>query len=61
MARPRIYSEEERKQRKRDYDLRYQNERYGKDEQYREMKKKNQSVRYKKIIDAKEIILNEQK
>jgi hypothetical protein len=61
MARPRVYSEEERKQRKKDYDIRYQNERYGKDEQYREMKKKNQYVRYKKITDAKGINQDEQK
>lgn len=39
MARRRIYSDEERKERKKIYDLKYQNKRYKIDPEYREKKK----------------------
>ncbi len=39
MARPRIYSDDERKERKKEYDIRYQNERYKIDSTYRDLKK----------------------
>ena len=39
MARKRVLTDEERKQRKRAYDLKYQNNRYKTDPDYRDMKK----------------------
>jgi hypothetical protein len=39
MGRKRVYTDEERKQRKKDYDIKYQNARYKTDTVYREMKK----------------------
>ncbi len=39
MGRPRLYDNDERKERKKEYDIRYQNERYKIDSTYRDLKK----------------------
>jgi len=39
MGRPRLYDNDERKERKKEYDIRYQNERYKIDSIYRDLKK----------------------
>ena len=54
MARKRVFTDEERKQRKKEYDIKYQNNRYKTDAVYREMKKgvtHNQYTKKLKSID----------
>lgn len=52
MPKPRIYSDEERKQRKKEYDIKYQRERYNNDEKFREMKKNSGKNVYNKKKDV---------
>lgn len=49
MARRRIYSDEERKERKKIYDLKYQNKRYKIDPEYREKKKRYSKITYSRF------------
>lgn len=53
MARKRVFTDEERKQRKKDYDIKYQNNRYKTDAVYREMKKDTTHIRYIKKLNEK--------
>lgn len=49
MGRRKIYTEEEKKQRKKEYDIKYQNKRYENDENYRDKKKELSQKKYNEI------------
>lgn len=48
MGRCRIFSDEERKERKKAYDIKYQNKRYNEDPEFREMKNRINNTNYHK-------------
>lgn len=48
MGRRRIFSDEERKERKKAYDIKYQNKRYNEDPEFREMKNRINNANYHK-------------
>jgi macrodomain Ter protein organizer (MatP/YcbG family) len=50
MGRKRVFTDEERKERKKAYDLKYQNNRYRTDAVYRDMKKGISNNHYAKKI-----------
>jgi hypothetical protein len=61
MGRPRIYSDEERKERKKKYDNKYQNARYAVDEEYRKMKSdinKANHEKYKLLKNQNKELIN---
>lgn len=54
-GRPPIFTAEERKARKREYDLSYQKKRYKEDPEFRERNKKNQKSWYLKNTEKENI------
>jgi len=52
MGRRRLYSDEERKERKKQYDIKYQYERYRNDPDFRNVKNEGNKIRYRKLYSS---------
>jgi len=50
MGRRKIYTEEEKKERKKKYDIEYQNKKYHEDPEYRQWKIWSSSIQYLKVL-----------
>jgi hypothetical protein len=53
MGRPKLYTEEELKERKKEYDIKYQTERYRNDPIFRDKKNQGNITRNRKKVAAK--------
>jgi hypothetical protein len=53
MGRPKLYTDEELKERKKEYDIKYQTERYRTDKAFRDKKNQGNIIRNRKKVEHK--------